>query len=655
MKKILTACLFALFMFLIASAGALSEMEIQGIEDGGVYMADQYLDVSVMVNGEKAECEWTFSPDYVARFSSGKKIRLINIEKATEVSVTAYHHESGSVKTFSILVVPKAKILNILHNDAVVTDGTVFLDAVNGEKSVQLHTVTSPSGANAGITWTSDNEAIAHVDSNGFVTFTAVGKTLITASTADGKTACVTVSASYAAKTIELIAPEELAVGEHATLFAMVSPDEAAQDGVTWSSSKEKVISVSETGEIFAHRLGKATITATANSGIQRSVEIETYLSVDKVQFRNSFSLKTGQSDQLIVRVLPKEAKYSSVTFVSLNPEIATVDKDGFVTGVTPGTVTIIASASNGESAHITLEIHPVKLESVTLEDHFVTLAVGDTAQIAPVFVPENTSEKKFTYISSNPEVALTDENGLVTATGVGRCIIYCQSERGDVAPLLFRINVQGENALPLEGIIVGINPGCQEVINRQKLPLAPDSDKMENAVETSKKGAETKNPEYKVTLEIALCLKEELEKLGAEVVMTRTTNDVDINNIERAEILNQAGVDLAVQIHLNTSDDRKASGFTVRAKYSDLESQAIGQILLENACRVSGANMRKLIKSNNYMSLNWSTTPALYLECGFLSNAAEDVKLSSPVYQQLIARGIAEGVYEYFTGIPIR
>ena len=353
--------------------------------------------------------------------------------------------------------------------------------------------------------------------------------------------------------------------------------------------------------------------------------------------------------------MLPKEAKYRSVTFVSLNPEIATVDKDGFVTGIAPGTVTIIASASNGVSAHVSLEIRPVKLEGVTLSDHFATIPVGGSAQIQPVFAPVNTTERKMSYISSNPAVAIVDENGNIAAVGEGKCIIYCQSERGDIPPLLFRLNVQRENALPLEGLVIGINPGCQETINRSQLPLSPNSDKTEDAVLQSDKGVRTKNAEYKLTLDISLYLKEHLEKLGAQVVMTRTSNDVNINDIERAEILNKAGADLSLSIHLNDSDDKKAAGFTARAKYSDLESQAIGQIVLENACRVSGAAMKKLSRSNSYIFLNWSNMPALLLECGYLSNAEEDVKLNSPVYQNLLAQGIAEGVYEYFTGMPIR
>ena len=649
MKKIFFCALTALFMLFLFSA--LGEIEIEGLADGDVFLSNQYLDVTTYVNGKKEECTWTFSPDYAARFSSGKKIKLNDIDKAAEVAITAYHEKSGEVKIINILVVPAAKSIQITADEKIVTDQTVFIDMTTGQKGVQLFSDVSPSGANAGVKWISSDPEIASVDENGYVTFHSKGKCEITAETVNGRKAQATVFLSYAARTIELIAPGEIAVGNSEQLFAIVTPDEAAQDGVTWTSSREKVISISETGEITAKRAGKAVITATANSGIKAEIEIEAYLPVESVEIRNTFSIKPGETEQLIVRVSPKEAKYRDVTFISLNPEIATVDNDGFVTGVSPGTVAIIASASNGVSAHRTLEVRPVKLESFVLSDYFETMLVGESAAIFPIFSPENATETSLFYETSNALVATVDENGVVTANGEGKCVITIQSERDDIASLSFRINVQRPNALPLEGIVIGINPAGQEKKSSQKLPLAPGSSKTDNAVYSGMRGVKTKTPEYMLTLEISFRLKEALESMGAEVVMTRETNDADLNNIERAQMLNDAGADISIQIQMNASDKKTQSGFSAYARYSDVESQAIGKILLEEACNASGAKMLKVNRSNNYMFLNWSEAPALLLACGFLTNADEDVNLNSPIYQQLLADGIAEGLRMYFEG----
>ncbi len=649
MKKFLLCVFAALFMLYMVSA--LGELEIKGLTDGDAVLSNQYLEVQTFVNGEKVECEWTFSPDYAARFSSGKKIRLNDISKAAEVAITAYHEESGEVKVINILVVPAAKSIHITKDEKVVTGKNVFIDMLTDQKGVQLSSNVSPSGANAGIKWSSSDPEIASVDENGYVTLHSMGKCIITAETVNGKKAQVTVSGSYAAKTIELAAPEEMAIGETLKLFPVVTPDEAAHDGVIWTSSKEKIISVSEDGEITAKRVGKAIITATANSGIKAEVEIEVYMPVQSVEIRNTFSIKPGETKQLVVRVNPRDAKYKDVTFISLNPEIATVDKDGFVTGVAPGTVAIIASASNGVSAHQTLEVKPVKLESIALSIYFETMSIGESTAISPVFTPKQATQTGLTYVTDNALVATVDKNGVVTAVGEGRCVITVHSEREDIDPLYFRINVQRNGALPLEGIIVGINPGHQEKASSKKLPMAPGSSKTGNANNGGTRGIKTKTPEYMLTLEISFLLKDALENMGAKVVMTRETNDVNINNIERAQMLNKAGVDVALQIHLNASENKTQEGFSVYTRYNDTESQVIGKILLETACEISGAKMLKVNRSNNYMSLNWSETPALLLECGYLTNPDEDVKINSPVYQKLLAEGIAEGVKAYYIG----
>ena len=652
MRKFLIILALCLCAFCLAMA-ALSEetLEIVGVTDASAVSANMYMDIDAYLNGEKVECEWTFAPSGIARISSSKKLRLLDIEKAMTVEITALHKPTGAQKTVSVLVVPQAKSINILCEGENITGKTVYVDMSEGTGALSLESKTNPSGANAAIRWTSSDESVAVVDENGQVFMNTLGECVISATTVDGKTSSVTVNGTYSAKTLEVVAPDEMAVGESYTLSYFITPAEAQKDGVTLKSSKEKILSVTEDGVITAHRVGKSVITVTANSGISKDIEIETYLPVESVQIRNTFVLKPGEKEQLSVRVLPKEAKYNTVTFVSLNPEIAIVDNDGYVTGVAPGTVTILVSASNGVSAHQTMEVRPVKIESFCLTDRFETMKAGDQVQLSAEFTPENTTERVIFYSSDNEDVAVVDENGLVTAVGAGKCIIYARSERSDIDPALFRINVQKEGALPLEGIVVGLNPGHQEKSNTKKLPLAPGSEKTGNANNSGTAGVKTKKREYEVTLEISMRLKEMLESLGAEVVMTRTTNDVNINNIERAQMLNEAGVDIALQIHLNASEKKNTQGFSVYVKYSDLESLAIGEILLDTACEISGAKKLKVNRSNNYMSLNWSETPSLLLECGYMTNPEEDVKLNTPEYQDALAKGIAEGLVAYFVG----
>ena len=66
---------------------------------------------------------------------------------------------------------------------------------------------------------------------------------------------------------------------------------------------------------------------------------------------------------------------------------------------------------------------------------------------------------------------------------------------------------------------------------------------------------------EYELDLRVSLLLRDELEKRGYQVVMTRTDNDVDLSNAERAQIAADADADVFVRIHANGSQDPAVNG----------------------------------------------------------------------------------------------
>ena len=70
---------------------------------------------------------------------------------------------------------------------------------------------------------------------------------------------------------------------------------------------------------------------------------------------------------------------------------------------------------------------------------------------------------------------------------------------------------------------------------------------------------------------------------------------------------------------------------------------------ILKYAAETAGAKTRPCRLNDGYMSLNWSTTPSILLELGYMSNPEEDVLLGKPEYQALLAESIAQGLVEYF------
>ena len=172
---------------------------------------------------------------------------------------------------------------------------------------------------------------------------------------------------------------------------------------------------------------------------------------------------------------------------------------------------------------------------------------------------------------------------------------------------------------------------------NSEKEPIAPGSSEKKAKVSSGTAGVSTRRPEYEVNLEVALQLKAALEAEGAQVVMTRETNDVDISNVERAQMCNEAGCDLVLRIHCNGVEKKYVNGIGLYVRTTGAcaeESYAASEIILPAMAEATGAKANGIYQRATYSGLNWSEVPSILVEMGYMSNPEEDEKLCDPEYQ---------------------
>ena len=208
------------------------------------------------------------------------------------------------------------------------------------------------------------------------------------------------------------------------------------------------------------------------------------------------------------------------------------------------------------------------------------------------------------------------------------------------------------EPAGRLSGLTIGIDPGHQGSGNSEREPVAPGSDEMKAKVSSGTQGVSTRIPEYEVNLQVSLMLRDALEAEGARVVMTRESHDVDISNMERAIMCNEAGCDLVLRIHCNGAEDRSVNGIGLYVRKTGAcaeESYAASECILPAMANATGARAQGIYRRDTYTGLNWSEVPCILVEMGYMSNPEEDEKLCDPEYQQLLVEGMVEGVAEYF------
>ncbi|MEF3245105.1 MAG: N-acetylmuramoyl-L-alanine amidase [Caldisericaceae bacterium] len=155
------------------------------------------------------------------------------------------------------------------------------------------------------------------------------------------------------------------------------------------------------------------------------------------------------------------------------------------------------------------------------------------------------------------------------------------------------------------------------------------------------------------IVLDVALKLKELLEKHGAKVILTHTTVD-DLNNPNlqgRVAIANTSSGDLFISIHLNSSTNKDAKGTETYYWYET--SKAFAQVI-QNAL-VSKLNTidRGIKKSPLYVVKNVTTMPAILTEIGFISNPQEESLLKDPTFQNKVAEALLEGIERFFNVQP--
>lgn len=202
--------------------------------------------------------------------------------------------------------------------------------------------------------------------------------------------------------------------------------------------------------------------------------------------------------------------------------------------------------------------------------------------------------------------------------------------------------------------LVVVIDPGHQAKADLGVEPIGPGSPTLKTKVAGGATGVSTKVPEYAEALTISVKLRDRLQAQGIKVVMIRTTNDVNISNVERAKIGNRANADLVVRIHLDSSTNSSVHGISTLYPSGnwcapiEASSKRAAGIVQSAVTRATGATSRGLSPRSDMTGFNWSTRPTIIVECGFMSNPTEDHACARPDYQDKIAGGISTGVLPY-------
>lgn len=238
------------------------------------------------------------------------------------------------------------------------------------------------------------------------------------------------------------VSPRTSSVEEKKTrqLTATITPDDATDKSVTWTSDTPATATVNASGLVTAVSAGTAKIIVKSNDGgfeatCNLTVTPEVIKATSVTVAPTTASIEATKTTQLTATVLPAGTTDKSVTWTSSDATKATVSAAGLVTGVATGTATITATTKDGSGkfAACAVTVTPliVKATGVTMAPKTASVEVSKTQQLSATVAPAGTTDKSLTWASSDESKATVSQTGLVTAVAEGTANITATTNDG--------------------------------------------------------------------------------------------------------------------------------------------------------------------------------------------------------------------------------
>ncbi len=339
-----------------------------------------------------------------------------------------------------------------LINTTKVTLSKTSLSIKDGSTATLKATVSPSNATYKTVSWSSSNKKVATVDANGKIKAVAPGTVYITAKTKDtGKTAKCKVTVKAVVPTSVKFTKTSVTVnyGEIVKIknLAVVSPSNATDKTLKWTSSNPSIVKVSQAGNVKGLKAGKsAVITVTTNSGkktAQITVKVAHVKPTSVKLNKTSVTLSKGGTVTLTPSFAPSNTTVKTVTWSTSDKSVVTVNSKGVVKAVTNGTAVITCKTSNGKTASCKVTVKVIPVKGVYIEESGgLIMYKGSTYTLKAVVVPSNASNKNVTWVSSDTSIATVNSKGKVTAKKAGACEIKVTTAGGewtDVCTIIVR------------------------------------------------------------------------------------------------------------------------------------------------------------------------------------------------------------------------
>lgn len=347
---------------------------------------------------------------------------------------------SSSIPASTSIVPTKIDVQSVTVSDGVLS--------LNKGATHDLEVTVLPENAtNKAVTFSSSDNAVVTVDQNGTITAVNDGVAIITVASVDNPSKVafktVNVTTAHVAVSDLTVSPATVAIKENEskTLTVEVSPEDATNKAVTFTSTDVNVATVSKEGTILGKQPGKATILVQSvdNPSIMKQVSVTVSSSVVPVTGINlgvpsTISMAPNATLELTPTITPTDATDKSVTWQTSNADVVSVS-DGHLEAKTVGQALITCKSVQNPAVTaqviVNVEVPTIPVQGVSLNKNSLSLNIFESETLVATLDPEHPSNPSVLWSSDNPLVASVNENGEVTALSEGEATIKVKTVEG--------------------------------------------------------------------------------------------------------------------------------------------------------------------------------------------------------------------------------
>lgn len=291
-----------------------------------------------------------------------------------------------------------------------------------GETSGIEFTVTNATDNEISIS--SSDSDIVRVNSDNTLSAIGAGTAEITISASDVTKSFTIKIKSIPVESVDIINKiEELQLGEVYSFNAVVVPENATNQKISWESSDENILKITDDGKIEAKSVGTATVTCNAANDIKTQIDIEVFeVFPEKISVSyDNIELENGENTRVEIEILPSNANNKSYDISILDEGVATINEDLVINSVNDGNTILIIKTTNNIKKEIPITVYHNPVESISIDDSQVgyiftlfsnnTIDVLEDLKLDAKVAPDNATFKTINWKSSDPNI-ISVKNG---------------------------------------------------------------------------------------------------------------------------------------------------------------------------------------------------------------------------------------------------